>query len=259
MPTDRVFRFSISGMMFFICYIFFSLFFGTKPSEIFNVEFGNEKFIALIVLILSTPIIGTIISTIGLWISFKRKGYRVFYYLPENVETVRYILKDYPLLKDRVIVNNQLDWKDKNNVREFYPHYQAIVKDCIDGEKLQFLERRWSTHLTHINNNWAILFALLITLLLRLFNGGGFYNMQLDTEAYKIIGCVIIIAYCVTSKFHSKISRDDATKFEHILLDKAVEQRIRNEKKELTINRELTIDKTNDWTSLLIKILQKLF
>ena len=215
------------------------------------VEWSKDRnLLALFVLFFSTPIIGVAISTITLGILFLRYGYRIFYYPPNSSKIVEYILKNDLNLKNQIVNTSSLVWTRKN-LESFYPYYQAKVKDCITGEKLSFLERRWSTYWTHVNNISATLFSFAIAVALRFFNECDFCCVSFDKSAYKFIGLIFIITYCFVAYFHLTMSRKDASNFEYIVLEKVIKEEEESEKK-----KEAKAEKPLTWLSLLTKILK---
>lgn len=216
----------------------------------------DRNIITFIALFFSTPIIGVIISTLVLMVLSIPYGYKMLYYPPEKVDIVEQILKNNKDLKERIVVNNALDWS-RANLRDFYPYYQAKVKDCITGEKLNFLERRWSTYLTNINNIAAIVVSLLITLLLRHLNECDFQCVNFDFSAYKIIGVLFILFYSIAACFQLSISRRDAKKFEHIILEKELEKdKAKDLRKEKKLESKLKSNTNSSWLAILTRLLK---
>jgi hypothetical protein len=253
MPTDRIFRFSISGLMFFLTFLFFHLLFGGDLTGVIDLA-KDRNIITFIALFFSTPIIGVIISTIVLSILFIPYGYEMLYYPPKKADIVEQILKNEKVLKERIIVNNTLVWS-RANLRDFYPYYQAKVKDCITSEKLNFLERRWSTYLTNINNISATVISLLITVILRYFNECNFQCVNFDFSADKMIGVSLILIYSIAAYFQLRISRRDASHFEHILLEKEIEKdKAKDLRKQKKLESKMKSNPNSSWVSILTQL-----
>jgi hypothetical protein len=253
MPTDRIFRFSISGLMFILTSLFFHLLFGGDLIEILDLV-KDRNIITFIALFFSTPIVGVIISTIALTVLFIPYGYKMLYYPPTKTYIVEEILKTNNNLRNKIVVNKALVWS-RANLRDFYPHYQAKVKDCITGEKLYFLERRWSTYLTNINNISAIVVSLSITVILRCYNECNFNCLDFDFSPYKVIGVSLILIYSTTACFQLWISRRDAAHFEHILLEKEIEKdKGKDLKKQKKLEAKIKATTNSSWLSILAQL-----
>src|ERR1039458_6568384 len=83
MDVNRIYRLTIPGIMFLFSFISFSLFFRSSLIDKLN-KLNLHDTANLLILILTTPIIGFMISTIGIAILFSIFGYRLFYKLPED-------------------------------------------------------------------------------------------------------------------------------------------------------------------------------
>src|SRR5688572_17768817 len=128
MPTDRLFRFSVPGMMFLIAYMFFNYFF-----EGHFLVFGKENrdlIIAGIVFVFSTPVIGLTISTIAYGCLFSIWRYEIIYYVPKDIRIIDSILSQNNLLdedknlRDEIVKKSSVSWTRKLKER-FYPYYQS--------------------------------------------------------------------------------------------------------------------------------------
>jgi uncharacterized membrane protein len=64
----------------------------------------SNYILAIIGIFISSPIIGIIISTIALGIMFLFRGYGIYYYVPNDQKTVRYLMKDARKKEQQAII-----------------------------------------------------------------------------------------------------------------------------------------------------------
>jgi hypothetical protein len=147
----------------------------------------NWDLIPLFGLIISTPIIGVVFSTISIWLLRKICGYDIVYYPPSKSKIVRYALRNNPSLEKQIISEDKVKWACESYKKEFYPFYQAKLRELLNKEQIDFLDRRWSSFWTHVNNISAIIFSLLIVGLLRLSDICDGNYVTLDLSIHKII------------------------------------------------------------------------
>lgn len=228
MPTDRLFRFSVPGMMFLIAYMFFNYFF---EGAIWGLGKENRDLvIASIVFIFSTPVIGLTISTIAYGFLFAIFHYEIIYYVPRDIRIIDLILSQNTMLdedknlRDEIIKNYETDWTKKLK-RRFYPYYQSKVREFIsENAKYEFLERRWSTFWTNINCISSIVFSFLVNISLITFDD---FHRDFTFSWYKLSGLILILVYIYFSFTSLWRARNEALKVEHILL---LNELMKNEK-----------------------------
>lgn len=246
MPADRIFKLSIPGLMFFISFIFFYDFLGGDVNKLLD-HLDSNNLLAILLLIFSTPIIGVIFSTIIQFILRIRYGYLILYYPPLSTKIINHVLAKKTDLRDRIIINGTTKWT-KRNMKEFYPYYQVLVRERIGGESSSFLERRWSVYWTHLNNIWVILITFIITATIRFFEYRSCWTYHI-VKPYHVIGILIILLYCIAGYFALKSAKIDATKFEHLLLEKAIDE---DENKKIEEKR----NNSSSWLSILLQLLR---
>lgn len=225
MPTDRIFKFSIPGLMFLFSMIFFDHLLGGNLINRF-IEADTDHLLTLISILISSPLIGIVFSTVAVGILQLKFvcGYKIWYY-PPNAEIVKYALRDVTELKDSVKKDIEDEakkkWKKDAIVKKFYPYYQAKVRQHIKDEQMNFLERRWSVYWVHVNNISMIAFSLIIALILRKSSECGFSCLDHDYATHKLIGIGVLILYVFFGIKNACNSRRDATRFEHLMIDNA--------------------------------------
>jgi len=219
MPTDRLFKFSVSGLMFLMISMFFYIFFGGSICVLENLF--NNTVLSLIAVFFSTPVIGLIISTSTYGILYLFYGYDIIYYVPKEKEVVKRILAKSTLLvcdqniEDEILRKGELRWNRKLKER-FYPYYQAKVKDYIsEPEKFGFLDRRWSTYWTNINSISAIILSFLLNLIIIMADA---IDRTFEWSYLKAFGLLIICSYVFFAYRNLKRARKEAEKVETLFL-----------------------------------------
>jgi hypothetical protein len=202
--------------MFLITSVFFYYLFGGNLETFKSTQ---ETLIAALAIVFSSPIIGVIVSAIGGIILHKKYKYRIWYYIPEKPTIVEYVLGENLSLRDKIIKDGIVIWDDETR-KEFYPYYQAQLRHKLNSEQIAFLDRRWSSFWTHVNNITATGFSLVISLILNFKNICGGLDRHFSIE--KIVGLVFIVGYCVAGFFIAKISRKDAGRVEHVMFENAI-------------------------------------
>lgn len=164
MDAERIQRWTMPGVMFIVSFISFYICFIGDITNLFGASenLSFESIFALVATILTTPVIGLIISTIIMKFMEIIIGYKIHYGFPGEVHKQQ-ILKD-ALALDKSGNLEMFDpnlgyWKKRVYIRKFYACYQALVRRRIQGEELKFLERRWTVFWTHLNNLSSIIIA----------------------------------------------------------------------------------------------------
>jgi hypothetical protein len=225
MPADRILRFTIAGTIFEVSLFFFYFFFGGNVSLLIKDISSNNLFV-IVTLLSTSPIIGIIISTIlHSLIVQVLIGYRIYYKPPSDAFVVQELLRDnQPLLKN-IVVDGETKWS-RATVRKFFPHHQAKVKTFITGDRLYFLERRWSVFWTYSNVIFAVILSLFLTCGYRFFVSGS-YTVILDLNYLKVTGVVVVVIFVVTAWLQLINARNDALTVEDILLSEKIREEIK--------------------------------
>src|SRR6266487_3473350 len=160
MDAERLYRRTIPGILFLGVLFLFYLLKGGDVKFIANL-FQKESFSFLIAILITTPVLGLIISTIALGILHIIVGYR--FYLDKPVPRIYdIVLRRNDSLKDELKKNKN----SKRVYKEFYCKYQSYVRVKLNAESLNFLSRRWNFLWIHLNNITAILLGIFLSFFL---------------------------------------------------------------------------------------------
>lgn len=214
MPTDRLFKFTVPGLMFLLSVVMFDYVFGG------TLLFTQYELLSLLGIFFSTPIIGVIVGTFLFGFLKARYGHEVHFYVPSDPELIQWILKSNKQLLKKIIVDGEIDLaNNEENKKDIYPYYQVKVRKCIKGEELQFLERRWSIYWTHSNNIFAIVLALIYVVSNELTN---IISSSPDLTVKKAIIIGVACVYVRLAWLEIKRTKAVANKVEHLLLEEAM-------------------------------------
>lgn len=228
MPTTRLLRYTLSGSAFIFFGLFFFWFLGGSLA-LRDIE--RIDFVKIATLILSTPLLGIVISTIVFESLVIAIGYRTYYYVPENIDIIKWILKEKSTTtKTEIRLRKKLNTNDIQNrsfSKELYPFYQIKVRKHVMGRSLSFLERKWAVIWVHRNILGAIIIAFMINVISRLCQGNA-NGVILKLDIYKTIPFVIILMYMLFAYRHIKYAIKVATDFEHKILMNVYEEETAN-------------------------------
>ena len=198
---DRLSRFTIPGIAFVVslCYFIYSL----SRSNILS-SF-NDNLLTLIAGVLSTPVIGLIVTSTlhGIIHCFKHNGRPGPYwlYLPKNLNPL--------LLK---VLGNGDEPKTKDEWKKFYWKYQQKFRAEAACEKvIDFTAHRWTYYFVLINSAFAIFFAMLLSLIFVLCTS------TFDPIVKLVVpGLVTAMSFGILAFWLSKFSLNDAREVEHL-------------------------------------------
>lgn len=219
MPTDRLFRYSMSGVVFLLSLIFFFYFFGGNLLAVANWTKNNNFIVPFVALFLSTPAIGLILSTFTFWWLFLMKRSKIHYYVPCDTVILNHVFEKFPeigISSDRRTESN--DWSNKE-IDKFYPYYQTQVRKLVTGPSMEYLERRWSVFWIHTNSIFSIVLAAIIMLIVQLCLPG---CLCFDPSVFKLIGIIIFVGYCLVANYLSNVAMEHGKSFEHAALKDAI-------------------------------------
>jgi hypothetical protein len=168
-------------------------------------------------------VVGIFVSALLYLILVGFYGYQFMFYRPKDNDVIAALLMDDAELKADIIRDEGIVWT-KKNTRLFYKYHQAKVKECINGEKLHFLERRWSTVWTFANSLFAIILALAIVFLKILFTTG-FSHLSFDWNFYKVFGLICLTVFSRASWYQLRNSWIDAREVENLWLAKEIKMK----------------------------------
>jgi len=123
--------------------------------------FKKEQYLFFIAILITSPILGLIISTIGLGILHVFCGYS-FYLSNPSIKTKWVILRQNDPMKS-IPETQKLN---RSQLKEYFYKHQAFIREKFDTETLRFLERRWNFLWIHLNNSTAILLSIILSFFL---------------------------------------------------------------------------------------------
>lgn len=186
MNSERLYRHSMPGILFLGCLLLTYL---IKGGSIKHVEFIviKENYLFFIAILITSPIIGIIISTIGHGLLHLIFNYS--FYINNPIKNTSWII----LRRDDSLKSIPEETKlTKPQLKEYFYRYQAFIREKLDGETLRFLERRWNFIWIHINNSTAIFFGLISGVFLD-------YSGQKNTIKFSVL--ILIVFFIVLYSF----------------------------------------------------------
>lgn len=171
------------GIMLLLSIVLFYTIFGGNIVSPFRSVFNQSNSIDIISLLIgfliTTPIIGLVISTITHGLIFLFSGYSIF------------LLHTHPP-KDILTILHPEDPNIKLPNDKFYWEYQAYIRANLNEQTIKYLERRWNFIWIHINNIAAIILGLFISAFIPI-------NCQQRNE-YSVIALGVyffLLLYCI--------------------------------------------------------------
>ena len=221
MDTERLYRRSMPGI-FFVGVLFFSyLLFGGDSSYVVN-SINNENYSFLIAILVTTPIIGFIISSITISIFHKCQGHKFYINNPPSTK-----IKEVILNSDHRLFTN-VEKLSKPELQEFYCIYQVYIRISLNSESLRFLERRWNFYWIHINNIAAIFLGLLFSAFLNYKDS----NTPIKPKCWLLTGIAIgIFAYLIVAIYQSCFLKKEILQLEEEAVIRSKKKEILPEKK----------------------------
>lgn len=230
---DRLYRFSIPGVVFFIASWFFIYALTGN-----NLLCGKDLIKDIFPVLLSTPIIGLILTTFfHAFLHWKKCGKRpgpYWYYLPKKLDEILFVELNKGEKPDK-----KKEWK------KFYWNYQAYSRENLKSETIEFLTRRWTYCFIHYNNFWALGSAWLFSLIFKLC----FTNCSYVQPCLLIIGLIITGLYVVCGWYLASFALNDAKNVEHRAVSNSLEEHARKRGREASEREKLELELTNLRTS----------
>ena len=152
MISERLFRHTMPGILFLGSLFVFFLLNSGDPKYVWDM-LEKEQYSFLIAIQITSPILGLLISTIGIGVLSIFKGYSIYLNNPPN--NIKWIvLRDDDELKRK---NEKFTSKE---LRDYFSKEQIYIRNNIKSETLRYLERRWNYFWIHLNNITAIFLSL---------------------------------------------------------------------------------------------------
>ena len=196
MQADKVFRISQSGIVFLIAWLFWYYAFGGDMHVLLQLvpDASFDSIVALLGLLLATPVVGSMTSAIGWGIIFYWCNQRHRIHLSERQSNVA-----------------------GERVDEFYWNHQRLIRERLNDRTFKFLEDRWGSFHVHSNNVTSIVLALWMGI----FTASGWNDPNL---CVRFCSCpagffvmpmlLLIIAYMIFAILACKRARLDAVEVE---------------------------------------------
>ena len=160
MNSERLYRHSMPGILFFGGLLLLYLMRGGSLEYVKEIII-KENYLFFITILITSPILGLIISTIGLGILHMVYGYSFYLNNPPNKIKWIVLKRDDQLL----LLPEKIKFTRSQAMEYFYKH-QAYIRDKFDNETLRFLERRWNFLWIHFNNSTAITLSIFMSFFL---------------------------------------------------------------------------------------------
>jgi len=209
MNAERLYRHSMPGILFLAAlFLFYLLLRQGDPTYVYNI-LKNENYLFFIAILITSPILGLLISTISHWLLDLVFGYTL--YLNNPSDNIKWIVlrNDDPL--NAIPKNKKFD---KAQMRNFFCKYQVHVRKKINSETLRFLERRWNFFWIHYNNITAIIMSFIFCFFLEC---GSEINGIKKGLLISILGGLILYIIAASYRMSILIKEVTATEEEAIL------------------------------------------
>ncbi|MBL7723070.1 MAG: hypothetical protein JNK27_02930 [Chitinophagaceae bacterium] len=220
---ERLFRFGITGLTFILAILFWFWFMGGHITNLISIK--DEKIIALIIGLASTPALGFIVSSIGkeLW-EFLYPKQPFLFLNPEIGYAQKYFKLIHQAFPDssgvKIRKDNKYQIADRKLV--FLNQQVLLRKQNFDKEALAWTSRRMDVVYAQINGFYSIILGLIIAIFLFLFK----YYYSINSFNFSIgksLWIIPILSYIIISFKQAKRALSEANNFEKRFLLKIYE------------------------------------
>jgi|GEM_PF-1136639 len=200
--TDRVFRFSLTGLTFTLSIILGYWLWGGQITSILN-RGVNLNWITIIVPVVCSPVIGFIISSTGIGLLTFFCPQKVDFQKPSKEYEQQYLKKIYDQFSD---IGSGIVYKNNvYNIENFemvFINHQLLFRQITDEEIIKFTVRRTDVYWAHINTIFSILFGLLSGYIIKsVFWGLGYSGFSLLKFVFLIsIAIYIMLTFWLARK-----------------------------------------------------------
>lgn len=217
MEQERLFRLSIPGIIFLgTTLLIYSVLGGNI--DFLETLFTDSKIAFFIATIITTPVLGIVISTISISLIHLLMGHSF------------YINNPKPEISN-VIFRGQLN--KKISLYRYYVKYQAYARIHSKDETIKFLQRRWNFLWIQANNLAAIALGTILGILFKVLLDQVESKYILNKKILWII-VIFLILYVISAFCHIKFLRREILDIEDasiIEIDKYEKENNSNEKK----------------------------
>lgn len=229
MDSQRLVRHTFAGIVFtFYLLVFYFLFDGKLNLTVLSVINSEAFYLPIASLLLTTPVIGLIISTLSVAFQHLFDGYRVHYGKLSEL-LIDHTLRNHQAFKAYYNANVNNKNGRRRRIRWMYYHYMVLRQDIKD-DSLKFLERRWNIYWVHSNIFIAIIVAYIIAVTIQMV---AFYShVEKETvpppvywqpPTYIIIITLMITAfYALAAAFQIRNVRREAIVIEKLILENRI-------------------------------------
>jgi len=212
---DRTFIFACIGLIFTLSIIFGFWYFGGDIS--FNKENLWDIALKIFIPVISSPIIGLIISTIIITILQLILGKRIEFDKPSDDIKNDYLKKiDTGLTGNFYSITNENGQYEFSDLSKLYLAHQVLLrKDDENVQSIEYSTRRYDLFWTHINISFSILLGLIIGLVIRC---SIIDNVEYELSCSKLFWVLPIILYVILGLIHGGKARKEANKFEKMII-----------------------------------------
>lgn len=241
MDAERIYRFSLPGIVLFLSISLHLWFFGYNIDKIISI-FPNhnkefESIIQLLIIVFSSPALGFIISSIPVYIIKLYMGDKLNFKIPNNIEQIKlyyeklkYFLNE-KYFTDRInnLKNKHLDSLNngelfsKEDISNLYRYFIYAIREINSEPVNKHTLRRWNIFYLHLNISFALLLGIFISIII--FICGCPYDDMINKSCcvLKLFLELIFLIYLISSIYFMKKSRKEVIEIEcDLILNKKI-------------------------------------
>lgn len=211
MDQQRLFRITFLGLVFWASFLFgYWLFSGIYLSCLLLHSYFNA-----ILILLSSPALGFIISTLIHGFIRLFVGIKAEYSLPTNAYRGYYI--NSLQRAANIIINNRNAELNKNrNLKKLYIYHQIVIRENMKSELISFCVRRMNIYWTQINIMGTIIIGIFFGLCYLSYKSS---TCLLDSTYHefncqKLYTLIPLVIYYIAAIFHLKRARREVSDIE---------------------------------------------
>lgn len=238
MDESRIFRVSISGG---ICIFSILFHYWILGGDFNKIKFDPDEYselIGIIIIVISSPALGYIISTIAVAVLHFLFSYRLHFFLPKEMENRLLFYSNLISIVNSTPTKNKLltivdriesrpipkliticNGKYKKDLKDLYQIFILAIRILNNEQITNHVVRLWNTFWTHINNIAAIFWGLFFAIVLRNYFDESFKSIShYEFSPELLIFELPIILYVLFAIWHLINSRNLAIDLENLCL-----------------------------------------